>query len=159
MDQNNLPYRPCVGICLFNKNGEVFVGERRDNPGAWQMPQGGIDEGEDIRSAFFRELKEEIGTGRADILKIHDEVIRYELPPHLRRKLWGGKWGGQEQTWVAARFTGTDADIDIAAHDPPEFRAWRWVALHNAADLIVPFKRDTYRKVMAVFAEFAKIGP
>ena len=101
-----LPYRPCVGITLFNENGHVFVGERLDNPGAWQMPQGGIDQGETTEDAFFREMKEEIGTASAKILKIHDKPLRYDLPPYLLGKLWGGRWGGQEQIWIAARFTG-----------------------------------------------------
>jgi putative (di)nucleoside polyphosphate hydrolase len=148
----SLPYRPCVGIALFNPKGQVFVGERIDNPGAWQMPQGGIDSGETIEEAFFREMSEEVGTEKAEILKIHDEPLRYNLPPHLQGKLWDGKWGGQEQTWVAARFTGTDRDININAHDPPEFKAWQWVSLADVLDLIVPFKRDTYREVIAIFS-------
>lgn len=148
-----LPYRPCVGITLFNADGKVFVGERLDNPGAWQMPQGGIDEGEDIETAFFREMKEEIGTGKADILKIMDRTLSYPLPPHLLGKLWGGRWGGQEQTWVAARFTGTDTDINIYAHNPPEFGRWQWAALDDVLDLIVPFKRNTYREVIAAFRD------
>lgn len=151
-----LPYRPCVGIALFNAEGKIFVGERLDNRGAWQMPQGGIDDGETIEEAFFREMREEIGTDRAKILKIHDKPLRYELPPRLRGKLWGGKWGGQEQTWVAARFMGTDKDVKIDAHDPPEFGRWKWVRLEEILDLIVPFKRDTYREVIQAFADVAK---
>lgn len=147
-----LPYRPCVGIALFNTDGKIFVGERLDNPGAWQMPQGGIDDGETVEEAFFREMREEIGTDHAKILKIHDKTLRYELPPRLRGKLWGGKWGGQEQTWVAARFTGTDKDVNIHAHDPPEFGRWKWVRLEEILDLIVPFKRDTYREVIQAFS-------
>lgn len=146
-----LPYRPCVGITLFNGDGRIFVGERLDNPGAWQMPQGGIDEGETVEEAFFREMREEIGTDRAKILKIHDKPLRYDLPPRLRGKLWGGKWGGQEQTWVAARFMGTDDDVNIESHDPPEFGRWKWVRLEEVLDLIVPFKRDTYREVIRAF--------
>lgn len=146
-----LPYRPCVGITLFNADGNIFVGERLDNPGAWQMPQGGIDDGEDIETAFFREMREEIGTDKAEILKIMDRKLSYALPPHLLGKLWGGRWGGQEQTWVAARFTGADADIDIRAHNPPEFGRWQWVALDEVLNLIVPFKRNTYREVIREF--------
>lgn len=146
-----LPYRPCVGIALFNDEGKVFVGERIDTPGAWQMPQGGIDDGEDLHAAFFREMREEIGTDKATILKIHDKPLRYKLPPRLQGRLWNGKWGGQEQTWIAAQFNGTDDDIDIAAHDPAEFGAWQWVPLGSILDLIVPFKRDTYREVIAAF--------
>lgn len=152
-NSSNLPYRPCVGIALFNTNGLVFVGERIDSPGAWQMPQGGIDPDEDIESAFFRELREETGTDKAHILKIMDEKLRYDLPPHLMGKLWGGAYRGQEQTWVAARFDGTDADIDIAAHTPAEFSRWQWATLANVPDMIVPFKRDTYNRVIAAFSD------
>ncbi|HTK84781.1 MAG TPA: RNA pyrophosphohydrolase [Patescibacteria group bacterium] len=152
-----LPYRPCVGIALFNTEGKIFVGERLDNPGAWQMPQGGIDEGETVEQAFFREMREEIGTDQAKILKIHDKPLRYDLPPRLRGRLWGGKWGGQEQTWVAARFTGLDKDVDIDAHNPPEFGRWKWVKLEDVLDLIVPFKRDTYREVIRAFEGVLKV--
>jgi putative (di)nucleoside polyphosphate hydrolase len=150
---HQLPYRPCVGMTLFNGEGKVFVGERLDYPGAWQMPQGGIDDGEDIQTAFFRELREEVGSDKAKILRIHDTPMRYDLPPRLRGKLWGGRYRGQEQTWIAARFTGTDADIDIGAHDPAEFGRWQWVALSEVIDLIVPFKRETYRTVIAAFED------
>lgn len=152
---DHLPYRPCVGITLFNADGKVFVGERLDSPGAWQMPQGGIDPGEDSKTAFFREMREEIGTDQADILRVHEEILRYELPPRLRGKLWGGKYRGQEQLWIAARFRGTDADISIQAHNPPEFGRWQWVALNEVQNLIVPFKRDTYAKVIAAFGDLA----
>lgn len=153
MAGHELPYRPCVGIVLFNENRAVFVGERIDSPGAWQMPQGGIDEGEKIEDAFFRELREEIGTDKAEILKIYDKKLRYDLPPRLRGKLWHGKWGGQEQTWVAARFNGTDGDINLNAHIPPEFQRWQWAKPEEVLNLIVPFKRDTYRKVIKAFQD------
>lgn len=146
-------YRPCVGIALFNAQGQVFVGERIDTPGAWQMPQGGIDNGEAIEAAALRELQEEIGTASAQILRIAEETIRYDLPKNLRNTLWNGAYAGQEQTWVAARFTGSDSDIDLNCFDPPEFRAWQWVDLGETIDLIVPFKRDTYRKVIALFSD------
>lgn len=149
--KRDLPYRPCVGIALFNADRKIFVGERIDNPGAWQMPQGGIDDGEDVRDAFYREMREEIGTDKAEIIKIMDRKLRYALPSHLLGKLWGGRWGGQEQTWIAARFTGTDSDINIGAHNPPEFQRWQWVTPDDALKLIVPFKRGTYREVMDEF--------
>ena len=148
---NNLPYRSCVGIALFNANGQVFVGERIDTPKAWQMPQGGIDPQEDILEAALRELKEEIGTDKASLLKIHDTKIRYDLPEHLKGKLWGGKYAGQEQTWVAMRFDGHDDDIKLDADDRPEFSQWQWVDLEQTLDLIVPFKRETYLKVIEAF--------
>ncbi|HYE50420.1 MAG TPA: RNA pyrophosphohydrolase, partial [Azospirillaceae bacterium] len=126
IDPELLPYRPCVGIMLLNGQGHVFVGRRKDTPDAWQMPQGGIDEGETPRQAALRELEEEIGTARAEVLAETAGWHRYDLPPHLLGKVWGGRFRGQEQKWVCCRFTGTDADIDLAtAH--PEFDAWRWV--------------------------------
>ncbi len=149
----NLPFRPCVGITLFNADNHVFVGERIDSPDAWQMPQGGIDEGEDIITAAFRELREEIGTDKADIIRIADKKIRYDVPFDLSTKHWGGKYRGQEQTWVAMRFTGNNSDINLNAHTPAEFKRWRWVPLSETVDLIVPFKRETYQKVVSLFCD------
>jgi putative (di)nucleoside polyphosphate hydrolase len=154
-DFKNLPYRPCVGITLFNAKGDVFVGSRIDSPGAWQMPQGGIDAGEDITTAAFRELKEEVGTDDATLLRIADRKLCYDVPPELSMKHWGGEFRGQEQTWVALRFQGSDSDIRLDAHLPQEFDKWQWVPLHKTIDLIVPFKRDTYRDVIALFADIA----
>lgn len=148
-------YRPCVGLCLFNAHGKVFVGERIDTPGSWQMPQGGIDPGEDLTTAAFRELFEETGTDKADILKIADRTIRYDLPPDLQRKLWRGKYAGQDQHWIALRFTGEDSDINLTAHNPPEFSAWQWVNLADTVGLIVPFKRGVYRQVIEMFEGFS----
>jgi len=155
-DKTKLPYRLCVGIVLFNKNNDVFVGERIDRPGAWQMPQGGIDSGEEIETAAFRELKEEVGTSDAQILRIAEDVTYYDLPDHLLQKLWNGRYRGQEQRWIAMRFTGTDSDIDLQSFNPPEFQAWKWVPLFKTLDLIVPFKRDTYRKVLSFFEDIAQ---
>ena len=146
-----LPYRPCVGIALFNKKGEVFVGERIDNPGAWQMPQGGIDQGEDVEGAAFREMKEEIGTDQAELIEIASEKLSYDLPPHLLGRLWKNKYRGQEQTWVALRYTGNDEDINLYAHNPPEFKAWKWVSIDNVLDSTVSFKRKTYEDVINMF--------
>ncbi len=147
----DLPYRPCVGIVLFNAEGKVLVGERIDSPGAWQMPQGGIDAGEEIEDAVFREMMEEIGTDNADIIEIAEKKLRYDLPAHLLGRLWKNQYRGQEQVWVALRYNGTDADINLNAHTPPEFQKWQWVNLDDIFDLIVPFKRDTYREVIAMF--------
>ncbi len=151
---HDLPYRDCVGIALFNYEGRVFVGERIDTPGAWQMPQGGIDPGESIEEAVFRELEEEVGTINATILRISDLKTRYDLPEYLLHKLWEGKYRGQEQTWVAMRFEGQESEIDIEYFSEPEFRDWKWAKLSDLLDLIVPFKRDTYQKIIKEFREF-----
>lgn len=154
MTSSNLPYRPCVGLCLFNKDGKVFVGERLDGIGAWQMPQGGVDDGEDIATAAMRELKEEIGTDKAEIIRIHDQVLRYTIPDDVRALIaWGKIYAGQEQTWVALRFTGEDSDIKLDAWDHPEFARYQWVDLSEVPTLIVPFKVDTYKAVVAAFSD------
>lgn len=153
--KSTLPYRPCVGVALFNDKGQVFVGERIDTPNAWQMPQGGIDDGEDLLIAALRELKEEIGTDKASLLKIHEQKIKYNLPDHLVGKFWDGKYQGQEQTWVAMLFDGQDIDIQLDADERPEFNKWKWVNLDETLDLIVPFKRKTYLQVIAAFKEFS----
>jgi putative (di)nucleoside polyphosphate hydrolase len=155
MAVESLPYRPCVGLALFNRDGKVFVGERVDFPGAWQMPQGGIDPGEYIHTAAFRELYEETGTDKAEILEISEDPLHYDLPPDLQGKLWGGQFRGQEQIWIALRFTGEDHDINLRAHQPPEFQAWQWVHLDKVPDLIVPFKQKTYREVIRRFRRFS----
>lgn len=152
-------YRPCAGIALFNTDGKVFVGERIDTPGAWQMPQGGIDHGEDLHLAAFRELKEEIGTDKAEILQIMDEKIRYETPLEIRanlQKIWGKPYIGQEQTWIAMRFTGQDSEINLESDDHPEFSQWQWINLKDTLDLIVPFKRKTYEILIEEFEQFSK---
>ncbi|MDZ5647221.1 RNA pyrophosphohydrolase [Nitrospirillum sp. BR 11828] len=150
VDPSTLPYRPCVGICLLNAQGLVFVGQRRDTPGAWQMPQGGIDKGETAAEAGLRELMEEIGTDKATLLEETTEWLRYDLPPELVGVAWKGKYRGQKQKWLACRFTGQDGDINLDT-DHPEFDAWQWVPLERTVDLIVPFKREIYTQVVAAF--------
>ncbi|EWY37507.1 RNA pyrophosphohydrolase [Skermanella stibiiresistens SB22] len=145
-----LPYRPCVGIMLVNAEGKVFVGRRIDTPEGWQMPQGGIDPGETPRQAAARELLEEIGTGSAEIVAETAGWLRYDLPAHLIGKVWKGRYRGQEQKWVLARFTGTDADIDLAT-EHPEFDDWQWAAPADLPRMIVPFKRAIYEAVVTEF--------
>jgi putative (di)nucleoside polyphosphate hydrolase len=149
-------YRPCVGITLFNKEGLVFVGERLDNPGAWQMPQGGIDEGEDIDIAVFREMEEEIGTRNARILGMINEWIYYDIPARTAKRLWNNRYCGQRQKWVALEFTGSDSDIRLDAFTHPEFGSWKWVPIGALLDYAVPFKRDVYSRVMREFEPFAR---
>lgn len=148
-------YRPCVGIMLVNSQGLAFVGKRIDNREGdwWQMPQGGVDAGEDLHSAVLRELWEETGA-----LADHVEVVGglghelfYDLPPELAGRMWGGRYRGQRQSWFLVRFTGEDRHIDLQAHDPAEFCEWKWVDPELLPDLIVPFKREVYVEVVAGF--------
>jgi len=146
-----LPYRPCVGIALFNQKGQVFVAQRIDNPGpAWQMPQGGIDEQEEPLQAAWREMREEIGTDRARYIGESKDWLQYDLPAELVPQIWKGRFRGQRQKWYAFRFLGEDRDINIATEDP-EFSAWRWADLEEIPDLIVPFKRKLYQELAAEF--------
>ncbi len=151
-----LPYRPCVGIMLLGGGGRVFVAQRIDSPAeAWQMPQGGIDAGESPRQAALRELREEVGTDKAEILAESRNWWRYDLPAERVPRLWGGRYRGQEQRWFALRFLGDDADIDIET-ESPEFNAWRWAEMAELPDIIVPFKRQIYREVIAEFGHLAE---
>jgi putative (di)nucleoside polyphosphate hydrolase len=150
-----LPYRPCVGVMLVNRDGRVFAGQRLDNPGpAWQMPQGGIDEGEDPRAAALRELAEETGipASAVEVLAEAPDWIPYDLPVELVPRIWKGRFRGQRQRWFLMRFLGDDSLIDIATADP-EFRAWAWVDPVELVERIVPFKRATYAAVLAAFAD------
>jgi putative (di)nucleoside polyphosphate hydrolase len=144
-------YRPNVGILLLNKDGKLFVARRIDMAAeAWQMPQGGIDDGEDPRKAALRELEEEIGTKKAEILAESREWMRYDVPAEIAKKLWGGRWRGQRQKWFAMRFTGKDKHIDLDTKHP-EFCEWKWIDPEEAPRLIVPFKRPLYEQVVAEF--------
>ena len=148
-------YRPCVGAMLVNHEGKAFVGKRIDNKEGdwWQMPQGGVDPGEDLDKAMLRELKEEAGVRRRhlEIVARLPEDLLYDLPPELIGKLWGGKYRGQRQTWYLVRFTGEDSDIDLEAHEHPEFCEWKWVDPELLPELIVPFKRGVYQAIVEGF--------
>jgi len=150
-----LPYRPCVGAVLANTDGKVFIAERLDIPGAWQMPQGGIDPGESPREAACRELEEEIGVGAGlvEIAAEYPDWLTYDLPDDLVGKVWKGRWRGQKQRWFLMAFHGDDADIDLDISHA-EFSRWRWVSPEEAVSAIVPFKRDIYRAVLSYFGPF-----
>lgn len=144
-------YRPNVGIMLLNKEGEVFVAQRIDTPGpAWQMPQGGIDEGEDYQTAALRELEEETSIAHVEILKESDSWYFYDLPPELQGKIWGGNYLGQRQKWFLMRYLGEDSDIDLETSHP-EFSSWKWVDFAVLADLAVPFKVGIYQTLVKDF--------
>ena len=146
-------YRPCVGLMLINAAGLLFVGERRGPIlDAWQMPQGGIDRDEDPRAAALRELREEVGTDRAELLRESRFWYAYDLAPELIPPHWGERYRGQSQKWFAFRFTGSDADIDIGAHDP-EFVRWRWARPGEVLHLVVDFKRPIYQAVLEEFGD------
>lgn len=154
-DISNLPYRPCVGVMLVNRDGQVFVGRRIDTREGdwWQMPQGGVDDGEDLRAAAYRELWEETGVKENSVTLVSqtENELLYDLPKDLMGKMWGGKFRGQRQTWFLARFEGSETDIDLNAHMPAEFESWRWVDPELLPDLIVPFKKDVYSAVLNEF--------
>jgi putative (di)nucleoside polyphosphate hydrolase len=151
----DLPYRPAAGVMLVNREGKVWVGQRLDSTlEAWQMPQGGLDEGEDALEGALRELEEETGIARekVELIARCPAELTYDLPEDLVGKLWKGKWKGQRQTWFLLRFTGTDADVNLAtAH--PEFRAWKWADPAELPAMIVPFKKQLYQDVLAAFRE------
>jgi len=150
-----LPYRPCVGVVLIDRRGMIFAGRRKDTDApAWQMPQGGIDKGEDPEAAALRELQEEAGVrpDRVEVMGRTPDWVTYDLPPELLGKVWGGKYRGQKQLWFLLRFLGEDAEIDIAT-EHPEFRDWRWVTADEMLEAIVPFKRAVYAEVVAAFRD------
>jgi putative (di)nucleoside polyphosphate hydrolase len=162
----DLPYRPCVGLLVLNRAGLAFIGRRVDGPEhvdntrVWQMPQGGIDSGEDPWPAALRELGEETNITSVEHLGEIAEWLIYDIPREIVGQAWNGKYRGQKQKWFALRFTGDDSEIDIAhpaGGHKPEFVQWRWEPVSNLPDLVVPFKRKVYERVVAEFKKFAVV--
>jgi putative (di)nucleoside polyphosphate hydrolase len=161
----DLPYRPCVGTAVFNRQGLVLIGRRMDGPEHvdmthdWQMPQGGLDPGEDPYACALRELYEETNIRSVEHLATIDDRLTYDIPREIVGQAWKGKYRGQTQKWFALRFTGDDGEIDVAypggGHHEPEFAEWRWERLEKTPDLVVPFKRKVYDRVVKEFARFA----
>jgi putative (di)nucleoside polyphosphate hydrolase len=152
-DHSHLPYRPAAGVMLLNRDGKVWVGQRLDSTlEAWQMPQGGLDKGEDPIEGALRELEEETGISRelVEIVARCPVELTYDLPDDLVGKLWKGRWRGQRQSWLLARFLGEDSDINLQTPDP-EFRAWKWAEPSELPAMIVPFKKKLYEDVLAAF--------
>lgn len=147
-------YRPGVGALLVNADNKVLVCERIDSRNSWQLPQGGIDDGEDPREAVFRELEEEVGVGadKAEIIAETKEWLYYDFPPHVVEK-FGNQYRGQRHKWFALRFKGSDEDFDLNTFEEPEFSAWKWVELDKVAESVVHFKRESYRQIIAEFKE------
>jgi putative (di)nucleoside polyphosphate hydrolase len=147
MKDKNLPLRSGVGIVVLNKKNKVFVARRVDNPKKfWQMPQGGVDNGEDYLKAAYRELEEETSIKNIELIKELDGLITYELPKHLLGIIWKGKYKGQKQKWFLMRFLGTDDEIDIKTKDP-EFLEWKWIDLEKITDVVVDFKLHVYKEI------------
>ncbi|WP_181008300.1 RNA pyrophosphohydrolase [Sphingomonas montanisoli] len=151
----DLPYRPAAAIMLLNAENKVFVAQRIDTKlEAWQMPQGGLDPGEEPEAGALRELEEETGIppSLVEIIGKAPRELLYDLPPEMLGRMWGGKYRGQRQHWYIARFLGTDADVNLET-EHPEFRAWKWADASELVDLIVPFKKELYAQVVDAFRE------
>lgn len=157
-DKSALPYRPAAGVMLLNREGKVFVAQRLDSSlEAWQMPQGGLDEGENAEAGAYRELEEETGISRdkVELIARCPVELDYDLPDDLAGKLWKGKWRGQRQAWFLMRFTGADSDVNLDTPDP-EFRAWKWADPAELPAMIVPFKKALYERLLVEFADWLR---
>ncbi len=163
----DLPYRPCVGVMVLNRAGLAFIGRRIEGPEhidathAWQMPQGGIDKGEEAWPAALRELREETNIRSVERIGEIAEWLKYDIPREIVGQAWKGKYRGQIQKWFALRFTGDDSEIDVDNPDgapEPEFAAWRWEPMQNVPDLVVPFKRAVYDRVVREFRDLARVS-
>jgi len=161
----DLPYRPCVGVMLLNRDGLAFLGRRIEGPEhvdlthSWQMPQGGIDPGEEPWRAALRELREETSIRSVELAGEIEEWLQYDIPREIIGQVWKGKYRGQTQKWFAMRFTGAESEIDVvhpAGAQEAEFAAWRWEPMKNVPDLVVPFKRAVYDRVVREFGHLAK---
>ena len=158
IDRDPLPYRPAAGVMLLNREGKVFVAQRLDSTlEAWQMPQGGLDEGEDPEEGAFRELEEETGIPRdkVEIVARCPTELTYDLPDDLIGKVWKKNWRGQRQTWFLMRFLGEDEDVDLETPDP-EFRAWKWADPAELPAMIVPFKKELYEQLLEMFGDWLR---
>ena len=147
-------YRRCVGMMIINNNKKILVGKRIDHPsGFWQMPQGGIDENENPEEAVWREMMEEIGTNKAELIKVSNQWIKYKIPNETLKTLpWGKKYVGQKQKWFVFKFNGKDSDINVGTENP-EFSEWKWAQINSLIDNIVPFKRKVYSLILKEFSE------
>ncbi|MDX1924661.1 MAG: RNA pyrophosphohydrolase [Rickettsiaceae bacterium] len=154
--KEDLPYRPCVGMMIVNKEKKIFVAKRTDTKNqAWQMPQGGIDLGETPSKAAFREMREEIGTDNGEIIAESSSWYCYDIPDFLVNKLWDGNYRGQKQKWFLIRFNGDDNEINLNT-STPEFCEWTWVNLEDLVDIIIPFKKKLYSAIVSEFSTFIK---
>ena len=155
---NYRPYRPCVGLVVINEQGLVFAGRRLDsNSNSWQMPQGGIEKGESVLDAGLREMKEEIGTNNVILIGEMQEWLNYDIPNNLIKHLWGGKYRGQTQKWLAYKFLGKDKEINIKTKNP-EFSDWKWMKSIELPQFAIPFKREIYIKVLKEYSRFLKLN-
>jgi putative (di)nucleoside polyphosphate hydrolase len=165
MSSSELPYRPCIGVMLLDQGGRAFIGQRRNGPEhvdaahSWQMPQGGIDPGERPYQSALRELFEETNVRSVELLAESSRWYSYDLPADVIGQVWGGRYRGQTQKWFALRFVGSDDEIDVAnpgGGHAPEFAAWRWEQIENLPELVIPFKRHVYERVIAEFGHLAR---